>query len=117
MIGGVLRPHPPAPHDVADDLTPDTNGDAGEEGVPSKKEDDKEAHKKTSARLAFEIGHRIFGSLLIALSFYNIDAGLKLFALIYGTSNWITTGFWTWIGVFLVTVFGLTMYSRTTSKK
>jgi len=69
--------------------------------------------QKTIARLFFEIGHRIIGSVLLVLSALNIISGLKLYAIrYYVDNNWTIIAFWSYIGTLLVIVLSLKLMSR-----
>ena len=76
VLDGLKRPHAPDPH-------------SGEE--------------KTSSRKAWEFGHRLGGVALLACGFWQMDAGMKLYAVKYnGVGSTQESGvivfYWVWIG-------------------
>lgn len=73
VLGGGLRPHVPDP---------------GEE--------------KTTVRKGWEIGHRVLGITLLACGFWQMYAGIQLYAIKYGgvgssEERAVTTAYWVWI--------------------
>ncbi|KAK1737500.1 cytochrome b561 and DOMON domain-containing protein [Skeletonema marinoi] len=59
--------------------------------------------EKTLSRKAWEIGHRLGGAALLACGFWQMDSGIKLYAIKFngaGSSqeNSVILGYWVWIG-------------------
>jgi hypothetical protein len=126
VLGGIFRPHHHPPTKDGKDFGKDEDDEheatpvigakkeeAVEEGNEEPDEAIPEAHEKTNARIAFEIGHRVVGATLIGLSFYNINSGLQLYAQRFNNTNDHTTAFWAWIGAFMGVVLILTVYAKT----
>ena len=77
VLGGAARPHLPDPG-------------SGEE--------------KTSLRKAWEFGHRLTGIILLACGFWQMSAGIKLFAEDFNgvgsrDERAVTIAYWVWIGL------------------
>ena len=77
VLWGAVRPHLPEP-------------DSGDE--------------KTSIRKVWEIKHRFTGTVLLACGFWQMYAGIKLFAIKYGgvgsvKEQGVTLAYWIWVGV------------------
>lgn len=66
-VNGLLRPHVPHPEP------------ADEEDV----DEDKGAPPKTSARVAWEYGHRILGVVLLAVAWWQVQSGIELYSDIF----------------------------------
>jgi len=76
VLDGVKRPHAPDPN-------------SGEE--------------KTTSRRAWEVGHRLGGVTLLACGFWQMDAGIKLYATKYNSvgssqEHSVSIAYWVWIG-------------------
>ena len=76
IIGGVVRPHQPAP---------------GSD------------EEKTKVRKEWEVGHRVLGVALLACAFWQIDDGMKLYSRKYSVSesheDKLSIAYWVWTGV------------------
>lgn len=144
VMYGILRPpaHNPQPHDTCEDRNDDeqaSNGkvntlsntmDLEKTGRSDNSDNSTQSHsqyqKKPIKRILFEVGHRIIGMTLLALSMYNIHTGLNIYASWYmstkvsdddetqhsSDSTWTVIAFWGYMGVFLCTVLVLATISR-----
>lgn len=83
VFGGVFRPHVPEP---------------GEE--------------KTGLRKGWEVGHRVIGVALLACGFWQMQDGIKRYAIKYSVDeDPVTIAYWVWIGVMsAIIVFGGVYY-------
>ena len=73
VVGGVFRPHLPPPHS---------------------------AEKKSKYRQAWEIGHRVKGTVLLALGFWQMWTGIKWYSYKYGVGGSdVLIAYWVWIGL------------------
>lgn len=115
VLGGIFRPHlpPPAPSNNALETAAVDVEDAGNNHDNKPSDAAASSQEKSTARIAFEYGHRVLGALLIALSFYNIDAGLKLYGARYSDNGGIVTAFWAWVCVYFVIVIAAKVYLKT----
>lgn len=83
VLWGAARPHLPGP-------------DSGDE--------------KTTIRKVWEIKHRLTGTVLLACGFWQMSAGIKLFAIKYSgvgsvEEQGVTIAYWIWIGVEVALLF------------
>jgi len=83
VFGGITRPHTPEP---------------GEE--------------KTGLRKGWEVGHRVIGVALLACGFWQMQEGIKLYAIKYSIDeDPVTIAYWVWIGLMsAIIVFGGVYY-------
>jgi len=116
VVGGYMRPHPPGHHHVEEEDNEEEDADVEKDGEvdvdafaqeekmkEEKKEQPREnPPKKSTARAAFEIYHRIIACVLLVLAWYNVNSGLELFAMRYGNDDDYRTVFW----VLLAILFG-----------
>merc|ERR1712232_531723 len=62
-----------------------------------------EGQEKSAARLAFEVGHRLFGVTLLACGFWQMREGISLYAIKYSVSESgednLGIAYWVWIGI------------------
>ena len=83
VFGGITRPHTPEP---------------GEE--------------KTGLRKGWEVGHRVIGVALLACGFWQMQEGIKLYAIKYSVNeDPVTIAYWVWVGLMsAIIVFGGVYY-------
>jgi len=122
VLGGFFRPHPPHPPSSSaadhDDDKPVKKEDEETVVVDAEKQEEVDvdqlmeeetaaasaaadaaaASKKSSARVAFEIGHRVMAGVLLGLALYNIDEGLRLYALRYSNVEDYRMVYWVMVG-------------------
>ena len=72
-ITGIFRPHLPRPVESA----PTAHGT--DDGNPSSKDPD-ELPKKSHSRIAFEIQHKLMGTVAMILGWFNVDSGIGLYS-------------------------------------
>ena len=59
-----------------------------------------EGEEKTTKRKAFEIGHRVLGVTLLACGFWQMSAGIELFAVKYSVNEkGLLIAYWVWVGI------------------
>lgn len=148
VIYGILRPpaHNPTPQLQPDtcedgkDVKNDNNGYANNlsatmdleksENSDNGTQSHLQSQKKPTKRILFEVGHRIIGVTLMALSLYNIHTGLDIYDSWYmstttnvdeetgGSSDiaWTITAFWGYMGSFLGIVVLLKIINRCRTK-
>jgi len=68
--------------------------------------------KKSTARAAFEIYHRIIACVLLVLAWWNIDSGLQLFAMRYGNDEDYRTVFWILLAILFGGGSATTIYAK-----
>lgn len=92
VLGGIFRPH-----------APPKEGAGQGQGGP---------HKKTQTRFVWEVLHKSMGYGILAVGFWQIQSGIKLFGNRYGLDNNIIplNAYWGWIGAFLGVVSLLKIY-------
>ena len=95
VLGGAARPHLPDPG-------------SGEE--------------KTSLRKAWEFGHRLTGVILLACGFWQMSAGIKLFAEDFNCvgsrdERAVTIAYWVWIGLNVAVLLIGGLYFKLLQKK
>jgi len=128
VLGGFMRPHPPGHHHVDED--DDKEEDAadvekdGEVDVDTltqreskvkeekKEQPQEDPPKKSTARAAFEIYHRIIACALIVLALINIDSGLDLFAMRYGNDEDYRTVYWILVAILFGGISATTMHAK-----
>ena len=103
-INGALRPHLPEP-------TPETEADA-EDGSQAKGQS---AGDKSSARVAWEYGHRFLGVAILVCAWWQVQSGLELFALRFNEED-RRGAFWGVVISILAIVLILFGYQKTTLK-
>jgi hypothetical protein len=93
-MSGLLRPHPPHPKTNDEE---ETDGD---------KEPEQALPRKSRARVAFEVGHRVLGFFLLFFAWWQVQSGLKLYSSDFDEKN-LTGAFWGVTGVLSGIVFVL----------
>jgi hypothetical protein len=68
----------------------------GQNAVQEKREEQPKAEQKTTARLAWEIGHRLLGVILVALAWTNCTTGIEIYTEDYSEADNATI-LWTFI--------------------
>lgn len=93
-MSGLLRP--PLPHPIPTNDEEDGDDKESEQALP----------KKSTKRVAFEIGHRVMGFILVFFAWWQVQNGLKLFAFYYSAKDFSGL-FWGMTGVLSAIIFVL----------
>ena len=105
VLVGLLRPAKP---NSSTSNEPDNNNDTTQQSV-----------KKSSRRVAFEVGHRLLGASLLICGFWQIYRGVHLYDLYYTLDrrNLIYSLLGSWLVVLIVIVSSIAIYQRCRSKR
>ena len=93
-LNGILRPHAPA---AAVDKPTHQEVEQDEEDR-HEKADESHSTEKTSTRIVWEVAHRILGVALLAMAWWQVQDGLKLYSLRYASSDNLLSAFWGVVG-------------------
>jgi Eukaryotic cytochrome b561 len=108
-LTGIFRPHLPKPVEA----TP-TEHDT-EDGTPKMKESS-ELPKKSTSRIAFEIQHRLMGTVAMIMGWFNVDSGIGLYSLRFGGRDMVAVP-WAITGVIVLVTLILYIVDRLRSRK
>jgi hypothetical protein len=108
-ITGIFRPHLPKPVES----TP-TEHDA-EDGTPKTNESN-EVPKKSPSRIAFEIQHKLMGTVAMIMGWFNVDSGIGLYSLRFDGRDAVAVP-WTITGVIVLLTSILYVVDRLRSRK
>jgi hypothetical protein len=112
-LNGILRPHIPPP---AAEKPPNHEGEQDEEDK-NETQDESHSTKKTTARLVWEVAHRLLGIAILAMAWWQIQDGIKLFSLRYATSDKWLHAFWGVVGGLVGIILLLYVLQKTTFAK
>jgi hypothetical protein len=121
---GFLRPH--APHAPAKEATEDTDSaadiqatddnDVEDVAVDATKGEDEVPAKKSLIRSVWEYQHRILGTVVLIMAWFNISSGLTIFSNRF-EGNDASAVFWVFIVLLILGIGGLTAYSKSGRSK
>jgi hypothetical protein len=95
-LSGMLRPH--APHNPADDVVDGTTEKIIDPEDTTATPATPEAPVKTPQRTIWEYGHRIVGTAVLAMAWWQVQDGLGLFAIRFNEEDDRTGVFWGVVG-------------------
>lgn len=108
-ITGIFRPHLPKPVETAP-----TEHDT-EDGKAKTKESS-ELPKKSTSRIAFEIQHRLMGTVAMIMGWFNVDSGIGLYSVRFDGRDVVAVP-WAITGVIVLVTLILYIVDRLRSRK
>jgi DOMON domain/Eukaryotic cytochrome b561 len=115
VLAGIFRPHLPKPAEQ------EKNDSTDEEDIKNQTDtsatpDAQETPKKSTARIAFEVGHRVVGLTLLGLAWYNCYTGIEEMVEGFGESYNQTAALWGVVGGLSGVIMLLYVYQLFTKK-
>jgi Eukaryotic cytochrome b561 len=105
-LTGIFRPHLPKPVESAKTADPASIEDGTPADVPTV-----ETSKKSSARIGFEIQHRVMGTVAMIMGWFNVDSGIGQYNMRYGGKDVVAVP-WTITGIIVLITLTFFMVDR-----